>query len=362
MRRYIDRFDCSAERGTRHVLTTNYRSNRSIYAVAEAVLDADERLKQRGDIRTSDAGTQPVQLVACDDPEAERTHVLRQLRDWLDDGAERSDLAVLTRWNRRLAALERACLRAGLACETSQSEALLDTPPAQKLHALLRVVDARRRGRPLDAPMTELLSHLLPDDTMARLRDFGERSMPDATLWTAFQTVVSNEQARRSAGLDSATDRLDQTYATITNLLQNTQEDGLTIGAFTRTALRQLGDPLQLLRRYADTLTDPASRPSVRQAGTVLDEWRRAQARDARAGDPPRRRGHSPARGRRRGPHERPGGAPPLGRADRGLFGIDRYAPDPPARARRRPAVRPEDAARGRPGRRARRGSRVHLP
>nr|WP_279303681.1 3'-5' exonuclease [Salinibacter ruber] len=288
MRRYIDRFDCSAERGTRHVLTTNYRSNRSIYAVAEAVLDADERLKQRGDIRTSDAGTQPVQLVACDDPEAERTHVLRQLRDWLDDGAERSDLAVLTRWNRRLAALERACLRAGLACETSQSEALLDTPPAQKLHALLRVVDARRRGRPLDAPMTELLSHLLPDDTMARLRDFGERSMPDATLWTAFQTVVSNEQARRSAGLDSATDRLDQTYATITNLLQNTQEDGLTIGAFTRTALRQLGDPLQLLRRYADTLTDPASRPSVRQAGTVLDEWRRAQARDARAGDPPR--------------------------------------------------------------------------
>ncbi|MCS3751220.1 superfamily I DNA/RNA helicase [Salinibacter ruber] len=288
LRRYIDRFDCSAERGTRHVLTTNYRSNRSIYAVAEAVLDADERLKQRGDIRTSNAGTQPVQLVACDDPEAERTHVLRQLRDWLDDGAERSDLAVLTRWNRRLAALERACLRAGLACETSQSEALLDTPPAQKLHALLRVVDARRRGRPLDAPMTELLSHLLPDDTMARLRDFGERSMPDATLWTAFQTVVSNEQARRSAGLDSATDRLDQTYATITNLLQNTQEDDLTIGAFTRTALRQLGDPLQLLRRYADTLTDPASRPSVRQAGTVLDEWRRAQARDARAGDPPR--------------------------------------------------------------------------
>ncbi len=97
LRRYIERFDCSEEQSTRHVLTTNYRSNRSIYAVAEAVLDADERLKQRGAIRTSDAGTQPVHLVACDDPEAERTHVLRQLRDWLDDGAERSDLAVLTR-------------------------------------------------------------------------------------------------------------------------------------------------------------------------------------------------------------------------------------------------------------------------
>ena len=220
-------------RGARHVLTTNYRSNRSI-----------------------------------------------------DEGADRSDLAVLTRWNRRLAALERDCLRAGLACETSQSEALLDTPPAQKLHALLRVVDARRRGRPLDAPMTELLSHLLPDNAMARLRDFGERAMPDAALWTAFQTVVSNERARRSAGLDSATDRLDQTYATVTNLLQNTQEDGLTIGAFTREALSQLGDPLQLLRRYTDTLTDPVSLPSLQHAGTVLGRWRDSQRRET--GAPPR--------------------------------------------------------------------------
>jgi len=277
LRRYIERFNCSEARGTRHVLTTNYRSNRSIYAVAEAVLAPDERLKQRGDIRTLDAGTEPVRLVACDDPEAERTYVLRRLREWIDDGADRSDLAVLTRWNRRLAALERDCLRAGLACETSQREALLETPPAQKLHALLRVVDARRRDRPLDAPMAELLSHLLTDAPMARLRDFGERAMPDASLWTAFQTVVSNERARRSAGLTQAADPLDQTYATVTNLLQKTQENDLTIGAFAREALRQLGDPLQLLRRHADALTDPASLPSVREAGRTLKAWRRAQ-------------------------------------------------------------------------------------
>ncbi|WP_103029604.1 UvrD-helicase domain-containing protein [Salinibacter altiplanensis] len=285
LRRYIDRFDCTEERGTRHVLTTNYRSNRSIYAVAEAVLDGKGRLKQRGDIRTVDPGTEPVRLVACDDPEAERTYVLRQLRTWIDEGAERSDLAVLTRWNRRLAALERACLRAGLACETSQSEALLDAPPARKLHALLRVVDARRRGRPLDAPMAELLSRLLPDDTVARLRDFGERSLPDTSLWGIFQTVVTNEQARRSAGLGPAVDRLEQTYATITNLLQNTQEDDLTIGAFARDALRQLGDPLQLLRRYATPLTDPASLSSFRTAGGVLRKWREASEA---AANPPR--------------------------------------------------------------------------
>ncbi|MFB6274171.1 MAG: UvrD-helicase domain-containing protein, partial [Salinibacter sp.] len=275
--RYIEHFGCTEANGTRHVLTTNYRSNRSIYAVAETVLDADERLKQRGDIRTRDADLTPVRLVACDDPEAERTYVLRQIRDWIEAGAERSTIAVLTRWNRRLQALERDVLRAGIACETSQSEALLETPPAQKLHALLRVVDARRRDRSLDAPMTELLEQMLPDGVMARLRDFGNRSMKGTTPWAVFQTIVSNERARQSAGLDQAADRLDRTYATITNLLQKTQDPDLTIGAFARDALQQLGDPLQLLRRHADTLTDPVSLPSVQIAGDVLAKWCDAQ-------------------------------------------------------------------------------------
>ena len=275
--RYIEHFDCSKERGTLHILTTNYRSNRSIFAVAETVLDGDGRLKQRGDIRTKDESIEPVQLVACADAEAERAYVLRQIRDWIDEGAKRSTLAVLTRWNRRLAALERDFLRAGMACETSSSEDLLDTPPAQKLHALLRVIDARRRDRPLDAPMTELLERLLPDGVMARLRDFGTRSMSGAAPWAIFQTVVSNEAARRSAGLDQAAARLDRAYATITNLLQTAREEDLDIGPFTREALRQLGDPLQLLRRHADTLSDPASLPSFQTAGRILKEWQQAQ-------------------------------------------------------------------------------------
>jgi DNA helicase-2/ATP-dependent DNA helicase PcrA len=119
--------------------------------------------------------------------------------------------------------------------------------------------------------MTELLSHLLPDNAMARLRDFGERAMPDAALWTAFQTVVSNERARRSAGLDSATDRLDQTYATVTNLLQNTQEDGLTIGAFTREALAWRPAPAAPpLHRHAERSGLPPVPPARRYCSGAL--------------------------------------------------------------------------------------------
>jgi len=282
--RYIEHFGCTEAEGTRHVLTTNYRSNRSIYAVAETVLNADDRLKQRGDIQTWDEGLEPVRLVACDDPEAERAYVLRQVRDWLDEGADRSALAVLTRWNRRLQALERDLLRAGLACETTSSEDLLDTPPAQKLQALLRVVDARRRDTSLDAPMTALLEQMLPDGAMARLRDFGNRSMKETTSWGVFQTVVSNDRARRDAGLEPATDRLGRTYAALTNLLQKTQEADLTIGAFAREALQQLGDPLRLLRRHAGVLTDPVSLPSLQTAGQILTAWHDAQ----NVSEPPR--------------------------------------------------------------------------
>jgi superfamily I DNA/RNA helicase len=282
--RFVERFDCRTDDDTLHVLTTNYRSNRSIFAVAEAVLDGEERLKHRGAIQTRDPGTEPVRLVACDDPEAERAFALDQIRTWLDDGAERGDLAVLTRWNRRLDALERALLRAGIACETSHGEALLDTPPARTLHALLRLIDARRRGRSIDAPMIDLLDRMLPDAVTARLRDFARRSMPDETAWTVFQTVVSNADARRAAGLDGAADRLDRTYATIRNLLPTARSDERTVGAFVEDALRQIGGPLQLLSEHAAALTDPNDVASVREAGTTLAEWRAAQDDP----DPPR--------------------------------------------------------------------------
>jgi superfamily I DNA/RNA helicase len=284
LRRYIQHFDCTPDAGTYHVLSTNYRSNQSIFALAETVLDADERLKQRGDIRTQTAGGRAVPLVACPDLEAERDYVLDQIQQWIADGADRSRLAVLTRWNRRLDALERDLLAAGIACETSSSEALLDTPPARKLHALLRVVDARRRNRPIDGPMEDLLGQLLPDGAMARLRDFRKRALPDESAWTAFQTVVSTAEARRRAGLDRPDARLDRTYATVTNLLQKSGAPDLTIGAFAEEALHQLGDPLQLLTDHADALTDPADVPSIAAAGQVLADWQAQQEHD----DPPR--------------------------------------------------------------------------
>ena len=284
LHRYIDHFECTEADSTYHVLTTNYRSNRTIFALAETVLDADDRLKKRGDIQTWDEGGDAIPLVACRDPETERRYVRDQIQTWIDDGVPRRDLAVLTRWNQRLDALERALLAAGIACDTSSSEALLDTPPAQKLHALLRVVDARRRGRPVDGPMADLLARLLPDAAMAGLRDFRTRKLPDASAWTAFQTLVSNPEARRSASLDRPDARLDRTYATVTNLLQKTTEPDLSIGAFAEEALHQLGDPLQLLTNHATTLRDPADTESIAAAGSVLADWQAQQNRD----NPPR--------------------------------------------------------------------------
>jgi DNA polymerase III epsilon subunit-like protein len=150
---------------------------------------------------------------------------------------------------------------------------------------LLRVVDARRRDRSLDAPIAELLAQLLPEGVLARLRDFAERALSAASLWAAFQTVVSTDAARHSAGLSQAADRLDRAYATITNLLQTCDTPDLTIGAFAQDALDQLGDPLQLLRRHTETLTDPRTVPSLQTAARLLAQWHAAQEK---AAPPPR--------------------------------------------------------------------------
>jgi Superfamily I DNA and RNA helicases len=278
LQRYIDDFQCSREEGSLQVLGTNYRTSAAIYDVAEGVLDGSTRIKSRGDVRAQRREDGKVRLKGCGNPETERRFVLETVRKWIrEEGVPRREIAVLTRWNSRARELEEAFLKEGIACRTSSSDDLMETPPARKLQALLRVVDARRRGQTVGPPLTELLGQMLPERTMTAIRDFGARAMPDRTLWTVFQTIVSDARARRSAHLSDEKAQLERVYATISNLLQQSKEDGLTIGEYVQTALGELEDPLQLLQREEPVLEDPKEYPSIHAAGTALRKWKRAQ-------------------------------------------------------------------------------------
>lgn len=287
LQRYIEDFDCRRENGGLRVLGTNYRTSQAIYDVAESVLDRSGQIKSRGDIQAQSDRSGEVRIRACGNPEKERRFARDTVHRWLEEErVPESEIAVLTRWNSRVRELEETFLRDGIACRTSSSDDLMETPPARKLQALLQVVDARRRGQGVEGPLAELLRQMLSDHAMASLRDFQARSMPGHNLWTVFQTVASSRRARRSARLQKEAKPVKRIYATITNLLQRSQKPETTIGEFAEEALRELEDPLQLLKKEEQKLEDPSDFPTIREAGRALRMWREAQVQGEGGGRP----------------------------------------------------------------------------
>jgi superfamily I DNA/RNA helicase len=233
---YVDAYGCTREAGTRHVLTTNYRSNRAIYAVAESVLDTEGRLKRRGEIRTQDAGTRPVTLTRYDDEPAEVDGAVAQVRAWTEEaGIPRDAVAVLAPWNSRVEELEDAFLRAGIPCETSGGRALMETRPVRRLRAVFRLVDGllevSTRGLAVcDDALADLLALELDDETGARVLDLW-RGLDEAPLWAVFQRPAGAQAEAEARGLSAADHaRLAQLYATLGNLAQTARQPGQTVG------------------------------------------------------------------------------------------------------------------------------------
>ena len=271
----IERFGCTSETGTRHVLGTNYRSNRAIYAVAESVLnDGDQRLKQRGDIRTHNEDTPPVRIDAYDDEPAELDAILGHVRRWLDDDVPRREIAVLASANRRVQEMEKRFLREGIACEASSTDPIVSTPAVKQILAGFGFVERVLATRSVpDGPLEDLLRVALPEEASAGVIDYAGRS--GSSLWGTFQTLARDADAARSAGLAAAQRQMERVYAVIGNVLQHARTAEATVGSLAREMLGQLGGATQLLGGLATELPDPLEDAGVRAAADRLRAWRR---------------------------------------------------------------------------------------
>ena len=276
LQKYIERYGCDRGAGTFHVLQKNYRSNRSIYTVAETVLAGRERLKQRGEIETVDPGKTPVEIVPCVTEDAERDHVFATVQQWLDDGTARRDIGVLAPWNSAVQALEDRFLRAGIACEASSGDPILQEPAVQQLVAMMHVVQRVFDRGSFDGPLDDLLQHVLPDDVFSQVRAFWERQAKatDATLWGTFQRLARDADAAATAGLGAYGPHLGRIYAAIGNVLQHARTENATVGSLAEETLRQLGGSTQLL--HDADVTDPRTGRGVTAASNRLRAWRAA--------------------------------------------------------------------------------------
>ena len=274
LQKYIDRYACDRDGGTFHVLQKNYRSNRAIYTVAETVLAGRERLKRRGEIETVDPGEDPVEIVPCSTEDAERDHVFATVEHWLEDGTPRRAIGVLAPWNSAVQALEDRFLRAGIACEASSGDPILQEAAVQQLVAMLHMVQRVFDRGAFDGPLEDLLQHVLPEDVFSQVRAFWEQqnAATGATLWGTFQRLARDPEAAASAGLGAYSQHLSRIYAAIGNVLQHARTDEATVGSLAEETLRQLGGSTQML--HDATVSDPREGRGVAAASDRLRAWR----------------------------------------------------------------------------------------
>lgn len=280
----VDRYGCSRDTGTLHVLRTNYRSNRAIYGVAESVLPPGERLKRRGEIETANGDASPVDVAAYRDEDAELDAVLRRVQEWLADGVSPREVAVLAPWNTTVQSLERRFLRAGVPCESSAAEPILQTPAMRRLLTAFTLVERLQSTRSIpDDALADVLDVVLPDDLTGRLRDIAKRK--EASLWATFQPLATNRDAAESERLGAAKDQLERVYAAIGNVIQHAKADGATIGSLAEAILQQFGGTTHLLAEQASSLRDPLAADGMAEASDRLRAWVQEVRRGNASGD-----------------------------------------------------------------------------
>ena len=289
---YIDRYGCTRRAERQHILRMNYRSNRAIYSVAETVLDGEQRLKHRGEIETANPSTPPVEIRACDDEADEIEWIRETVARWIDAGTDRRDIAVLAPWNSTVLDLETAFLRAGIACDASSNNPLLQKTTVRQLMAVMTFVQRILSQGDHNAPLEDLLRDTLPDGVVPRLNTFCDRH--DASLWGVFQRIAQSQEVAQRVGVRSHWDAFERLYAALGNVLQHARTGDATLGSLANTILQQLGTSTQLLRDAAADLTDPATLNGMPTAARWLRAWAddgRAHGRRVLLYDPNLRRG-----------------------------------------------------------------------
>lgn len=164
----IHRFATQYPDFTSIVLTDNYRSAAPILEQSRAVISQGEgRLEQTMQLNKEltahhqSQQTAKVKLHEVETAAAERSWVVAQVKDAIDNGTSAEDIAVLARRHDELIALVPYFMAAGIAVNYERRENVLESPVVQSLELLARVIQALGDGEhdQANALLPELLSH-----------------------------------------------------------------------------------------------------------------------------------------------------------------------------------------------------------
>lgn len=149
------------------VLTDNYRSGESILTVSRAVItQGADRLETRiSELNKRLAAKKPlageVTLCQTSTIDAERSEIVRRVKEDLEKGTSPSEIAVLSRRHADIQSLLPFFRQAGIQVRYEKEESVLDTKPVLALEQLARIVLALAEGRHSDVEglLPEMLAH-----------------------------------------------------------------------------------------------------------------------------------------------------------------------------------------------------------
>jgi DNA helicase-2/ATP-dependent DNA helicase PcrA len=124
-------------------LEQNYRSTGNILAVANAVIaNNSERLGK--ELWTEDADGDPIQLYNAYNERDEAAYLVQEVRNWMNQGGQRSDVAVLYRSNAQSRVIEEALMQSAVPYRVYGGLRFFERAEIKDVLSYLRLVSNRR--------------------------------------------------------------------------------------------------------------------------------------------------------------------------------------------------------------------------
>jgi DNA helicase II / ATP-dependent DNA helicase PcrA len=170
-------------------LEQNYRSTGNILNAANALI-ANNTDRLGKNLWTADDEGEPIQLYSAFNERDEARFIVDQIQEWVDDGGQYSEVAVLYRSNAQSRVIEEALIQAGLPYRVYGGQRFFERQEIKDALAYLRLI-ANRNDDAAFERVVNTPTRGIGDRTVAAARDYAREN--NVSLWQAAHAVVEQK-------------------------------------------------------------------------------------------------------------------------------------------------------------------------